>query len=133
MESTAGVAQVDVLERRARGGHRGRLDAVRLERAEYGRYRGGPVAGPGAERATVEGDLDDADDAVEGAMRVRATLLSQLNLDRVAREVALEPVGGTFHDDATAIDDRDPGGEPVGLLHVVRGQEDGHELLIREP
>ena len=38
-----------------------------------------------------------------------------------------------FGDEAAAVDDRDAIGEGVGFLEVLRGQEDGHALLLRQP
>ena len=45
--------------------------------------------------------------------------------DDVAADAGLELVGGALGDDATAVEHRDAVGEPVGLLEVLGGEEDG--------
>ena len=47
-------------------------------------------------------------------------------------QVALQLVGRALDDDAAAVDDREPRGEPVGLLQVVRREQDRHQLLARQ-
>ncbi len=49
--------------------------------------------------------------------------------DHVAGDLALERVGRALRDDHPVVDDREPVGERVGLLEVVRRQEDGRAVL----
>ena len=70
-----------------------------------------------------------AANAAPGASSVTSTPL--------AADAALELVGGALGDHAAAVDDRDPVGEPVGLVEVLRRQQHGRavadELLDRRP
>ncbi len=53
-------------------------------------------------------------------------------MDRVAVQLGLQRLGRALRDDAAAVDDRQPAREPVGLLEVVGGQQDGDAILARE-
>ena len=53
-------------------------------------------------------------------------------MDRVAAQLALQRVRRAAGDDPPAVDDRELGGQPVGLLEVVRGEQDRHALLAGE-
>ena len=48
-------------------------------------------------------------------------------------DLGLERGRRALGDDVPVVDDPDPVGEHVGLLEVLRRQEDGHALLAREP
>jgi hypothetical protein len=74
-----------------------------------------------AEQAPVKAELGDAGSLRQGG-GIAVGGFEQFELDGVAPEFALELVGGAFGDDAAAVDDREPGGEPVGLLEVVGGE-----------
>ena len=50
----------------------------------------------------------------------------------VAGDLALQVVGGAFGDDYPVVDDREPVGQRVGLLEVVRGQEDRRAARAQE-
>ena len=51
----------------------------------------------------------------------------------VGRPISAFSAGGrALGDDPAVVDDPDPVGEDVGLLEVLRGQEDGHALLLGE-
>ena len=54
-------------------------------------------------------------------------------LDAGLSDLRLERARRALGDDLAVVDDPDPVGEPVGLLEVLGGQEDGHPLLDREP
>ena len=45
----------------------------------------------------------------------------------------LSSVGRALGDEPAAVDDADPVGELVGLLEVLRGEEDRHAELVVEP
>ena len=49
----------------------------------------------------------------------------QLQLQGGAADRRLQLVGGALGDLDAAVDDRDPVGELVGLVEVLRGQQDG--------
>ena len=54
-------------------------------------------------------------------------------LDRRPPDLRLQLRGRALGDDVPVVDDPDPVGERVGLLEVLRGQEDGDAVLAREP
>ena len=68
--------------------------------------------------------------------RVRALGVGRiggLDLDGRPADLRLQRIGRALGDDAAVVDDPDAVGEDVGLLEVLRGQEDGHALVLREP
>ena len=69
------------------------------------------------------------DGGLRCAGRVRR---GQVHDDDVAGDLALEVRRGALGDDQPGIDDRDPVTERVGLVQVVRGEEDRH-ALVAEP
>ena len=54
-------------------------------------------------------------------------------LERDAADLGLERGRRALGDDVPVVDDADAVGEHVGLLEVLRRQEDGHAVLAREP
>ena len=56
-----------------------------------------------------------------------------LDLDRRAADLGLQRLGRALGDDPAVVDDPDAVGEHVGLLEVLRRQEDGDALVLREP
>ena len=60
-------------------------------------------------------------------------LVAQFDVDGVAAQLGLELVGRAGDDDAAAVHDGHPVGEPVGLLQVVRGEQDGQRLVRGQP
>ena len=133
MEGAAGVAEVHVVERRPRDRGRGDAQAAALERRDDGRDRGGAVVDAGPERAAVHVELRDAGQAAKRRGAVAVPGLDQLDLHGVAAQLALQLLGAALGDDAAAVDDHEPRGEPVGLLEVVRRQQDRHLLLAGQP
>ena len=114
-------AQVSVVERGPRDGHGAHAHAV--SRA--------PRAGP-ARRAPSSGGPEQCGRPRRAAGRRRGARSAarsvrlgsrDLDLDRVAAELALELVGRARDHHLAAIHDRELRGEPVGLLHVVRGEQ----------
>ena len=106
---------------------------MRLERGQHRRHRRSAVVRAGAQRAAVERDLARLGHALERGARGRPVAVGQLDLDRVAAQLALERVRRAAGHDPPAVDDRELRRQPVGLLEVVRGQQDRHALLAREP
>src|SRR5438093_590582 len=60
-------------------------------------------------------------------------VLGEFDDHRVAAQLALERFRRPLHDHPAGVDDRQPRGEPVGLVEVVRGEQDGDVLLGGEP
>ena len=71
--------------------------------------------------------LQDAGD------RLRARAVGGNRLDRRPPDLRLQLLGGALGDDVPVVDDPDPVGERVGLLEVLRREEDGHALVAGEP
>src|SRR5436305_234702 len=87
----------------------------------------------GMQRATVHRHLTDAAELVECAGHVAVALgLGQLDVDGVATQVGLEPLGRALGHHATAVHDRELRGEVVGLLEVVGGEQDREALVARQ-
>ena len=67
----------------------------------------------------------------------RLGLVGQVDLEALAADAVLELVGGAVGDHLAVVDDRDAVGEPVGLVEVLGGQQDGRavgdEVLDRHP
>ena len=57
-------------------------------------------------------------------------VLAQLDVDRVALELGLQLLGRSGRHHLAAIEDRQAGGELIGLLQVVGGEQDGQALLV---
>ena len=101
--ATRGLAQGDQHVRRPVGDGERRVDAAGLGRQH---------------RLAAE----DAADDVAGERLVGAG--GELQLERRAADRGLQLVGRALRDLAAAVDDRDPVGELIGLVEVLRGQQD---------
>ena len=119
--------------RAARSSPRRPVARSALQRREHGRHRGRAVLGPGAQESAVDAEPAQARQALEGREGVAVARLDQLDLDGVAAQLALELLRRPLGDNTPAVDDREPRSEAVGLLEVVRRQQDRHLLLAREP
>ena len=83
---------------------------------------------PEVEPATVRRHLVNP---VEAARELRCTVdlgPVELDGDGVAAQLPLQRLGRSLDDDLAARDDRDPAREPVGLLEVVRREQDRQAL-----
>lgn len=133
-EAASGVAQIDVVEGGAGHGGGGDRRTGPLQGGEqYGDGRGA-VLGAHAHPAAVDQHLVHPGQSGErGGDGPGVAPGAQLHVDGVAPEFTLEFVGGALDDDPAAVDDRDAFGEPVGLLQVVRGEDDGQPLVVGQP
>ena len=80
------------------------------------------------------GGRDELAEAVED--RGRAVEVGRVGRDRLDRRpphLGLQRGRRALGHDAAVVDDPDAVGEDVGLLQVLRGQEDGHAVLARQP
>src|SRR5918999_457305 len=85
----------------------------------------------------ADGDADrrrlQLAEAAEDALELsRLGAVGGEGLDRRSADLRLERGGGAFRDDPAVVDDPDPVGEEIGLLEVLRREEDGHALLPLE-
>ena len=73
-------------------------------------------------------------EAVEhGSQAIGIGLLDRHDFDRRSADLGLEGARGALGDDVATVDDPDAIGERIGLLEVLRGQEDGHTFAPRQP
>src|SRR5262245_46774779 len=123
-QTAAREAEVHVIEGGATGGELGRVEPDLVDR-EHGRLRGRPVQRDG-ERATER-------ERVVGRHPVRAQ--SRQRGGRVPVDSELEHLGAkrpqqrlrrVEGDDPTRVHDRDAIAESLGLVEVVRREDDGH-------
>ena len=108
------------------------LDPGIIERADHAGHD--PVAGPdrGVESDPVfVGDHSAGGDAVEHRHR-RAGIggRGDHNPEVITADPALELVGRALGDHLAMIDDDDPGGEAIGLIEVLRGEQHGGAVLL---
>ncbi len=70
------------------------------------------------------GGVDGRFGAERSGDTLEVVVVARLDVDDVAPHLGLQLVAGARRDEATAIDDRDLVGEPVGLVEVLRGEHD---------
>ena len=134
LECATGMAQVDVVEGRPRDGRGAHGDAGRLDGGDGRRDDACAVVGAGAHGSALADDLVEQRDPGEALGRNGSRCgVGQLEDEAVAAQLALELVGSPGCDDASVVDDGEPIGEVVGLVEVVRRQQDGHPLGARHP
>src|SRR6266496_1938425 len=123
----AGECEEDVVERGAAQGGVLEFDVGGVEAAQGVDQRAGAVFG--REREPVAVDVPVGGAVGERSQRldrlIGGGIVAQAEVDHVGAELGLELVRGSFGDDAAAVDDDDRGGEPVDLLEVLGGQQDG--------
>src|SRR6185312_5297791 len=120
---TAGQGKEDVVE--VRGVHRELLDLdrVRIELVEQASYRFRPtVAGDAEGQVLLAVPARVGQDPHRG---VEFEVTGEPEPDVTARDLALELAGSAVRDHAALVEHRDPVREPVGLVEVLGGQEDG--------
>ena len=84
--------------------------------------------------ATVDDELAEAGHALERARARRRRPARRRARPAASRpQRALQLVGRARGDDPAAVDDRELRGELVGLLEVVRREQDRHLLLLGQP
>ena len=93
----------------------------------------GPLLTARGHLVAVDVDALDAGDARRSAGRAISGSPSTTAMTRSVPMRPLQLVGRALGDDAAVVDDPDAVGELVGLLEVLRGEEDGHAELAVEP
>ena len=132
-EVAAGVVEVDVVERGPVRRHRLDGDPVRLERRR---------GSPGIARAPLSTRVRSTSPSTVVSCTPSSSADHGLGADRSPsassdrapprRAAPLELLGRALDHDLAAADDREPVGELVGLLEVVRGEQDRERLAVGE-
>jgi hypothetical protein len=128
----ARLGDEDVVQRRPHELQRLHGDAGLVERADDAGNVGGPVLHLHQDLPPVLGRQQLADRS-EYRLGFHHRALGQLQLDVGMADVGLERLRRPFGDDAAAVDDADVVGELVGLLQVLRGEEDRRTLVVERP
>src|SRR5438105_1505966 len=128
-QAAAGQAEIDVVERRPAGCELGRGQAELADRDHRGMRRR-PVQRDG-ERA-AHGERVLGRDAAGAEHRERGVRVSvDVHLEQLGPERAQERRRRVEGDDSTGVDDRDAVAEPLGLVEVVRREDNRH--LVAPP
>ena len=133
LERAAGLREEDVVER---GRVDSRLASVRpgvVDGAHDAGEVGEPVVQPDGDvaRRVAERAAEAREDRARAAPR--SAPVGRDRLDGRPADLGLERRRRALGDDVAVVDDPDAVGEDVGLLEVLRGQEDGDAVLAREP
>src|SRR5438477_8654657 len=124
-QRAAGLGQEHVVEARPVQLDRAEAQARAVERAQDVRDSGGAGVHVQPQALVDRLQLAHVRLAVEQLRGPRGGPV-EADRDHVAGHLPLERVGGTLGDELPVVDDRHPVAERVGLLQVVRGEEDGH-------
>jgi hypothetical protein len=110
--------EVDVVQGRPRGRDRGDGEPSGIERREDRRDRVRAVRDACPELPPLDGGLAGAVDRRHRVRRLLGASIEsgELDGDRVAAQRSLQLLRPPLHDDTAAAHDRDPLGQPVGLL-----------------
>ena len=129
LERAAGLGEEDVVERRlVQLELRDRDVLARRARARSRRGLPGP---PASRTATPRMDATGSPKRARIApARSRSRRVCGNDLDGRAADLRLQRGRRALGDDPAVVDDPDAVGEHVGLLEVLRGQEDGHALVL---
>ena len=106
-------------------------DAGPVERGQDTRHRGGAVVGASRQAPAVHGDLPDAAtvDQMDSRSSPRRYESRSSTCTASPRSSPLSPSGVPVDDDAARVHDGQSVGEPIGLLQIVRGQQDRDPLV----
>jgi hypothetical protein len=105
-------------------------------RGRSARFDADAVAGDaGGQRDRVRLGLDGRVQRVGQDVRGRLALggVAQSHVDGARPDRRLQRPGRALGDDPPVVDDRDPAGEPVGLVQVLRGQQDRRAVRDDRP
>ncbi len=129
LERAAGLGQEDVVERRLVQAQVGDPEVLGVERAHDVGQPVGPAVEPHGLGAG--GGAAPLAEAVEhAAQAVAIGGVDRDGLDRGAADLGLQLPRRALGDDRAAVDDPDAVGEHVGLLEVLRGEEDRDPVLL---
>ncbi|CCH16009.1 Protein of unknown function [Micromonospora lupini str. Lupac 08] len=113
---------------------RAQLQPGVVESAQHLGNGGGALVDVEAQTALVGGlQLVDVRLAVERLGGLRGGGQVETDKHDVAGDLPLELRWGALGDDLAVVHDRDPVAERVGLVEVVRGDEDGHAVAAQSP
>ena len=127
--AAAGERQEDVVEARLADDERQRLELLVVERSQHAHQLARAVGH--LEVDGVPGALDRPDrERLDRRRGTRgAVLVAEADLDDGRAEARLQLGRRALGDDTATVDDDDVVGEAVGLLEVLRGEEDRRALL----
>ena len=123
----AGEREEDVVERRAP--HRDVVDAqLRLVEPAHRLHQRAAASSTGrrTERPSICGSRRPCRRAPRPPRA--PVLVREVDLEALAADAVLELVGGAVGDHAAVVDDRDAVRQPVGLVEVLGGEEDGRAV-----
>ncbi len=123
-----GQLEEDVVEGRAADGHVLDADRRHVEPPDRLGDRTPPILEGHPEHAVFEPSIAvrKRPQRREGGLALRGIL--QPNLEAVAADLSLQVVRRSLGDQPAAVDDGDPMGQMVGLVEVLRRQEDGRAV-----
>ena len=132
LEVRAGDGGEHVVERRRLDLDRLDHDVVLVERADHRRDRAlaGRRAQHDARRRGGIGRLDGAEPGERRAGALGAVRVGQLDVQRRLADARLQRVRRPLGDEPAGGDDADAVGELLGLLEVLRGEEDGRAVVV---
>ena len=128
-------AQEHVVQGRLRQRHLAHVEPGVLHERHEARDRPAAIGDVDNDGVVERADLLEAFeflDAQHGARDRRAVVRVDVDGDDVGADRGLEVGRRALRDDAPGVDDRDLVGEAVGLLQVLRGEEERHALLAVE-
>ena len=116
----------DVVQGGAVHGEARDQDPVRVGRVEQRADLGGAAVGRHADRQAGRVAVHRTGRRSTGRPASKAAALGQVRSSRWAATRRFSSAAVPSAIDAPAVQDRDRSGQPVGLLQVLRGEEDGH-------
>src|SRR5918997_3554180 len=131
LERPSRLLQKHVVQARLVEPQVGDLEVFGVEGAHHVGEVAGPVVEANGDGAGLGRDL--LAEAAEGLRDGGALLrVGRCSLDARTSDLVFERLGGVFCDDLAPVYDPDPIRQHVGLLQVLRRQEDRHPVLTRE-
>ena len=125
------LLQEHIIERRLLQRHFGRVERRVVEQQDELRDRGAAFADVHHDRIVDDAHVFGAFEAARGGLRALPLVVAAADPQRhdVGADARLQCGGRALGDDAAGVHDRDFAGEPVGLLKVLRRQEEGDAFL----
>src|SRR6266516_3927182 len=107
-------------------------DAAGLERRENRRDRTRTACDPGAQELAVETDLVNILERGDNPFCITALAVDELDGHGISLELALELLRRPLDRDSSPADDREAVCQLIGLLQIVRREQDRQPLALGE-